>query len=142
MSQQDVVFLKPNLLLPLLILTIFHGNANIFPHDLGMEGNFLSRSASLVTIVIVLVFIFLAVMFGPRIVQDLNSRTNAGAVTPRATVPPNQPGSGLVYDGLTPETEGPCKGLYKIPGTDLCTHGPDPAPPGVNIKTSVPPVKP
>lgn len=60
--------------------------------------------------------------------------------TPTPPIVQNDPARGLIYDGLVLATSGPCKGLFQIRGSDLCTHGPDPAPPGVNISSSPPPV--
>ena len=42
----------------------------------------------------------------------------------------------MVYRGLTKKTSGTCKGMYQLnrPGKPpLCTHGPDPAPKGVDV---------
>lgn len=43
---------------------------------------------------------------------------------------------GLVYTGLKHVAGGPCGVLYQIdmPGYPRCTHGPDPAPPGVDVR--------
>jgi cell division septation protein DedD len=61
--------------------------------------------------------------------------------------PPDDPGRGLVYGGLRQEIgSGPCRGNFQIDrphvATDrpLCTHGPDHAPPGVDVRQSAPPV--
>lgn len=56
-------------------------------------------------------------------------------------VPRNQPERGLIYDGLKPATSGPCAGLFQVGSTGACTHGPDPAPPGKDVKRPVPPLK-
>src|SRR6266540_2790648 len=72
--------------------------------------------------------------------------------TPSAVrvLPPNQPELGLIYNGLEQAVagDGPCKGLFRIPVIapggkkvrELCTHGPDPASPGVDIKQDTPPI--
>ena len=65
----------------------------------------------------------------------------AATPTPEQTIPPNQPERGLIYDGLERDADGPCRGLYRIRGTTMCTHGPDPAPPGVDIQRSAPPLQ-
>ena len=39
---------------------------------------------------------------------------------------------GLVYAGLRQAGTGPCKGVYML--GSACTHGPDPAPPGVDVR--------
>ncbi len=60
-----------------------------------------------------------------------------------SNLPPDQPERGLIYTGLElAAADDPCQGLYKISGTEYCTHGPDPAPPGVNIKVSALPADP
>ena len=55
---------------------------------------------------------------------------------------------GRVFDGLTPASaSGPCRGTYEIAHRDvvrgvpqvLCTHGPDPAPDGVDVRDRRPP---
>jgi hypothetical protein len=60
----------------------------------------------------------------------------AGALLP----PANAPAQGLVYDGLAIAPDGPCKGGYQLPNSGLCTHGPDAAPPGVDVSQGQAPV--
>lgn len=55
-------------------------------------------------------------------------------------IPPNDPARGLIWDGLELAVTGPCVGLYEVIGTDLCTHGPDPAPGGINMAQREPPL--
>lgn len=47
---------------------------------------------------------------------------------------------GLVYTGLKHVAGGPCGVLYQIEmsGYPRCTHGPDPAPPGVDVRRKRP----
>jgi hypothetical protein len=59
-------------------------------------------------------------------------------------VPPDDPERGLVYDGLElGEPGSPCAGRFEVggPGRRTCTHGPDPAPPGVNLLDGPQPLK-
>jgi hypothetical protein len=59
-----------------------------------------------------------------------------------AALPPDDPERGLIYRGLEKATDGPCAGLYRVKnvkGTVMCTHGPDPAPPGLSVHGDVPP---
>jgi len=57
-------------------------------------------------------------------------------------VPANEPAKGLVYDGLKAAQNGPCVGAYQVTGIDftMCTHGPDAAPAGLDVKRSIQPL--
>jgi hypothetical protein len=58
-----------------------------------------------------------------------------------APAPADRPDQGLRYDGLTPAGKtGRCAGSFRIAKTDLCTHGPDKAPPGLAVDRPVQPV--
>lgn len=60
---------------------------------------------------------------------------------PIVDVPSDRPDLGLVYQGLAPAGDGePCVGAYELDDADICSHGPDPAPPGLNVKADVRPV--
>ncbi|MGH9277732.1 MAG: PKD domain-containing protein [Acidimicrobiales bacterium] len=57
--------------------------------------------------------------------------------------PPDDPGRGMVWDGLVPgRADQRCNGLYEIRGRADevlgCTHGPDPAPAGVDVREPIP----
>jgi len=63
----------------------------------------------------------------------------------RASAAPNptdQPAKGLLYKGLQRADDGPCKGRFQIrpvaarSGPARCTHGPDPAPDGVDARVA------
>lgn len=57
------------------------------------------------------------------------------------TKPADRPAQGLVYKGLVPAASGECVGLYTLAGAPkVCTHGPDAAPPGLDLKVPVSPV--
>ncbi len=67
-------------------------------------------------------------------------------ITPAAgaaqTVPPTDRARGLVWDGLVAgRTENRCQGAFEIRGRAAevlgCTHGPDPAPANVDVRTPV-----
>ncbi len=56
---------------------------------------------------------------------------------------PEDPARGVVFDGLRPSPlNGPCRGTFELPVRSSrpatakvpCTHGPDPAPPGVDVR--------
>jgi hypothetical protein len=54
-------------------------------------------------------------------------------------LPEEDPARGLTYDGLAPAREGgPCEGLFELRSEEGrlegCTHGPDPAPVGVDVR--------
>lgn len=57
-------------------------------------------------------------------------------------VPAEQPARGLVYDGLRRDPSGPCGDLFQVArpgrGPAICTHGPDPAPGGFDVRTRTP----
>src|SRR5215210_9490881 len=68
----------------------------------------------------------------------------AGVTPPGAgaaqAFPPTDRARGLVWDGLAPgRVENRCDGAYEIRGRAGevlgCTHGPDPAPAGVDVRT-------
>ncbi|HEY3181299.1 MAG TPA: hypothetical protein VGJ77_00570 [Gaiellaceae bacterium] len=57
---------------------------------------------------------------------------------PPGGLPPNNPHKGLIYDGLEPiKKDGPCAHAFKLKDSDRCTHGPDPAPEGIDISIGV-----
>jgi len=62
-------------------------------------------------------------------------------LVPIAEVPDDNPRLGLVYEGLAPAKSGtPCVGAYEVVQRDTCTHGPDEAPPGLDVSRDVAPV--
>ncbi|GIF86306.1 hypothetical protein [Catellatospora bangladeshensis] len=67
--------------------------------------------------------------------------TAAGAEYTRAR-PADNAATGMIWSGLAADRSGPCAGLYRVAGlsTTMCTHGPDPAPAGLDIKRSVAPL--
>ncbi|GGQ54031.1 RICIN domain-containing protein [Couchioplanes azureus] len=57
-----------------------------------------------------------------------------------ASLPDDDPGRGLVYDGLVPAgRDSLCAGTYEL-DAETCTHGPDPAPAGLEVGRDVTPV--
>ncbi|MFB7668496.1 RICIN domain-containing protein [Kitasatospora sp. NPDC056138] len=63
------------------------------------------------------------------------------APAPIHSIPKSDPDRGMVYTGLTPAAQDDrCVGVYKVSAADLCTHGPDVAPKGVDVAKAVPPV--
>lgn len=55
-------------------------------------------------------------------------------------LPPDDPERGMIYAGLERNMNGPCRFAFQLQGTDFCTHGPDPAPRGVNIRQRTEPL--
>ncbi len=75
--------------------------------------------------------------------NDKGAVAAAAEPVPIADVPVDDPARGLVHGGLTAAKKGTaCVGKYEINGTGLCSHGPDAAPPGLNVKKNVAPVAP
>jgi cell division septation protein DedD len=69
--------------------------------------------------------------------------------TPTGPPPPDDPAHGLVFSGLSREVGiGECRGNFELTGVrdraqrPVCSHGPDPAPAGVDIRQSRQPVAP
>ena len=65
----------------------------------------------------------------------------AGASTERRAVPRDDARRGLVHRGLrTPDGTGPCRRGFELgpTGSGRCSHGPDPAPPGVDVRQARP----
>ncbi|MEU4215951.1 RICIN domain-containing protein [Actinoplanes sp. NPDC026623] len=57
-----------------------------------------------------------------------------------ASLPDDNPGQGLVYDGLVPAGSGSlCAGSYEL-DEETCTHGPEAAPAGLAVGRDAPPV--
>ncbi|MBI3240822.1 MAG: hypothetical protein HYZ49_00810 [Chloroflexi bacterium] len=75
------------------------------------------------------------------LLSNLGGRQTVVAQAQSATpLPTNQPQHNVIHDGLEWATDGPCAGAFQIAGTNYCTHGPDPAPPGVDIAVSMSPI--
>lgn len=69
------------------------------------------------------------------LIQTEGQRTN------QVDLPPDVPSRGLIYDGLRVNLNSGCTGRFAIANTDLCTHGPDLAPAGVNVQRGMPPLQ-
>lgn len=55
-------------------------------------------------------------------------------------LPPDNPEKGMIYDGLERNLNGPCRFLFQVKGMSFCTHGPDPAPRGVDVRQRTEPI--
>ncbi|MFN8442635.1 MAG: SdrD B-like domain-containing protein [Caldilineaceae bacterium] len=60
--------------------------------------------------------------------------------TPEATPTPTQQNQRTTYDHLRAAKGGFCDGLFKLVGTDYCTHGPDEPPPGLKVDQQTTPL--
>ena len=69
-------------------------------------------------------------LVGPGFVSAPPSAASSGSGGPAA-----DPDRGLVYRGLYAADAGPCRNGFELghPGSGRCTHGPDPAPAGVDV---------
>jgi hypothetical protein len=63
-------------------------------------------------------------------------------LVPIAALPASEPEDGLVYDGLVPASRNSvCIGAYEVKGgKDVCSYGPDPAPPSFKVTQDVAPI--
>ncbi|PRY27583.1 RICIN domain-containing protein [Pseudosporangium ferrugineum] len=80
---------------------------------------------------------------GPSVVGGAWSPDSGGQDRERityASLPDDDPGQGLVYDGLVPAgKDSLCTGTYEL-DAETCTHGPDPTPAGLTVNRDVAPV--
>src|SRR4051794_1160341 len=66
---------------------------------------------------------------------------NAVQQAASGALPPTNPDKGLVYAGLNPiKHDGLCPHAFKLRNINNCTHGPDPAPKGVDVNIDVAPI--
>lgn len=103
-----------------------------------------SRSVRIIVIAVLLLAIGLMFFSSAGYGTALGAPPAQGGGTPTPTpaprrIPPNQPALGLVYDGLEPGVGDVCRDAFRLRDSNRCTHGPDPAPPGVNISNRVAP---
>jgi hypothetical protein len=69
------------------------------------------------------------------------ARAEGSPAPPSAALPQNLPHKGLVFDGLEPmKGDGPCPAAFRLRNTDSCTHGPDPAPQGLDVRLDIEPI--
>lgn len=86
----------------------------------------------------------IGVSFATGATHSTTKSTQAAKVRPPAPLsgkPQSLPSKGMVYAGLTVAPVGnTCVGMYTVSKADLCTHGPDAPPQGVDIHKLTPPV--
>src|SRR4051812_26521097 len=95
----------------------------------------------LVLLTALIVFGLMLAQVGSIQAQAIAVQAQPATPIPSAAVPappPNQPELGLIYNGLVPASNGACRAGYQAKRTALCTHGPDPAPRGVDIAKRIP----
>jgi hypothetical protein len=109
------------------------------PRRRGAAGRPATRTARWASVGATFALIAAAVgVFGTRAGQPDGGRAQP---SPIAKVPADNPRLGLVYQGLAPARHGsPCVGAYQVIRPDMCTHGPDEPPPGLDVHRDVPPV--
>jgi ricin-type beta-trefoil lectin protein len=75
---------------------------------------------------------------GPSVVEEVTGGSSQQLEL--TSVPEDDPGQGLVYEGLqTAKTDAICAGTYQL-DEQTCTTGPDPAPAGLSVRRDVVPV--
>ncbi|MEU4240339.1 RICIN domain-containing protein [Actinoplanes sp. NPDC026619] len=75
---------------------------------------------------------------GPSVVESVSGDDSSQLKL--AAVPEDDPGQGLVYEGLqTAQADAICAGTYQL-DEQTCTVGPDPAPAGLSVRRDVTPV--
>ncbi len=94
--------------------------------------------------VLSLFFLFLLVSCNQKNLKiPTESSTDTLVNLSERNIPANDRAKGLVFDGFHPGAKGgPCEGLFEldVPAADknpICTHGPDPAPEGVDVRAAV-----
>lgn len=60
--------------------------------------------------------------------------TGATAYGPTGAPPASDKARGFEYAGLVRATDPRCRGMFRAQGTEVCTHGPDPAPVGSDVR--------
>ncbi|WP_250008915.1 RICIN domain-containing protein [Actinoplanes sp. M2I2] len=76
---------------------------------------------------------------GPSVVESVSDGPGSRSLS-LTSVPADKPDQGLVYDGLKPAKAGTlCAGSYELDQQN-CTHGPDSAPAGLQVRRDVTPV--
>ncbi|WP_433295118.1 RICIN domain-containing protein [Actinoplanes sp. CA-030573] len=75
---------------------------------------------------------------GPSVVEEVSGGDSQRLEL--TALPKDNPGQGLVYEGLAAaKADAICAGTYQL-DDQTCTHGPDPAPPGLSVRRDVAPV--
>ena len=106
-------------------------------HSLGRRSRFV-----LATLVVVVTLAGREVGWAAPGLRGPNAAAPASASAAAGGGPPaDDPGRGLHYGGLRADTTaGPCRGQFELPlaAGAGCTHGPDPAPDGVDVRQPAP----
>ncbi len=77
----------------------------------------------------------------PAPFHDHSTHDHASALT---AIPADDPARGLLFGGLEIAKSGPCLGAYQVKGIDfeMCTHGPDAPPAGLDVNREIAPLSP
>ncbi|HEX9999898.1 MAG TPA: RICIN domain-containing protein [Actinoplanes sp.] len=98
-----------------------------------------ARSHRLLSIVVGLALLGVGGAVGPTVVENITGGSDSREFALSA-LPEDAPDQGLVYDGLRAATAGTlCAGSYQL-DEQTCTHGPDAAPAGLQVRRDVTPV--
>ena len=113
--------------------------------DSPCSGRHPTRRRVSASVLSVLLAVFAIYQFSPAAAQTEGGATadrSATTAPPSPRVPADVPSRGMVYAGLRPPINGECGNpkLFVIEAGSDCTHGPDPAPIGVDLNKSPAPV--
>ena len=99
-----------------------------------------SRTHRLLPVALGLALLGVGGVVGPSVVENVAGGGTDAQRLALTSVPRDQPDQGLVYQGLRPAKAGTlCAGSYEL-DQQSCTHGPDPAPAGLEVRRDVTPV--
>ena len=106
--------------------------------DLPGRRRFDTSSHRLMPIALGLALLGVGGLVAPSVVQSVSGGGSRSLTL--TALPADDPGQGMIYDGLTPaKDDSLCAGSYAL-DDQTCTHGPDPAPAGLTVGTDVSPV--
>ncbi|GAA0512332.1 hypothetical protein Ade02nite_43870 [Paractinoplanes deccanensis] len=99
-----------------------------------------TRSHRLLPIALGLALLGVGGVVGPSVVDNVAGTGEPARDLALTSVPQDVPDQGLVYDGLQAGRAGSvCAGSYQV-DEQTCTHGPDPAPVGLKVRSDVSPI--
>lgn len=75
-----------------------------------------------------------------KVLLPLIQRDSSNQQTVELQMPPDDPARGMIYEGLERGLNGPCGFGFQVKGEPFCTHGPDPAPRGQDVRQRTEPI--